>query len=261
MCDAQAGTWVNSFQDSRKVCNQARANREGNETQKAAIKAAESFARDSPVLLFTLSFGVCFSHLFSSWLMMLPNFAPVVAAATLFIQSYNQSMQLHRQGESSLVCSSTIASYYPADSSFIGFWGGTANTNVTQAFLVAGTKQSIDFLVKSGYGFDVRSKNFRVEPYSDDGAAVWVDWNLKPKNGGKDIEWTTMYGYRMRNAQNATLYQDVKTRCAPTGSLACKVAGRDKVQGWFEFTITDNEIKAFSERIPNYLAGAYSTPS
>ncbi|KAE9962197.1 hypothetical protein BLS_000673 [Venturia inaequalis] len=191
---------------------------------------------------------------------MLPNFGPVVAAATLFIQSYNQTVQLYRLGETPAVLSKSIASYY-GDTNFIGFWGGTSLSNLNQTYVYKSTKQSVDFYEKVGYGYDIRILSFKVEPYSEDGAAIWVNWNLKPKNKAKDVEWMTLYGYRMKNAQNPTLYQDVKSRCAPEGSLACKVGGKAKVQGWFEFTMTDNEIQTFSERIPNYLQGVYSTPT
>jgi hypothetical protein len=41
--------------------------------------------------------------------------------------------------------------------------------------------------------------------------------------------------------------------CEVTESLPCKVGGKDNVQAWWEFTVTDDEIAAFTESIPNYL--------
>ena len=183
---------------------------------------------------------------------MLPNLAPVIAAATLFAQSYNQTMEVYRQGHSSHTYAQSIASYYQGPA-YVGFWGGTSLTNLSQEAIGAVTKGSIDFLDKVGYGYNIHVRNIRVDPYSDDAAAVWLSWNLHPKNGEKDLEWDTLYGYRMKIAANATQGQDMKTKCGPEGSLACKVGGKDKVQGWWEFTSTDNEIRTFTERIPNYL--------
>lgn len=81
---------------------------------------------------------------------------------------------------------------------------------------------------------------------------MWLSWNLKPMNGGRGVEWETLYGYGMENAGNAT----VGDTCGPEGSLACLVGGKDKVE-WWEFTVTNNEIKAFTERVPNYLDSCF----
>jgi hypothetical protein len=186
------------------------------------------------------------------------NFAPVIAAATLFAQSYNQTMEVYRQGASSQVYAASIASYYQGPM-YVGFWGGTSLTNLTQAAIAASTKVSIDFLDKKGYGYNIRVKNFRVDPYSEDAAAVWLSWNLHPNNGERDLEWETLYGYRMQMAANPTQDQDIKTKCGLEESLACKFGGKDKVKGWWEFTSTDNEIRTFTERIPDYL-DSYKTP-
>lgn len=57
----------------------------------------------------------------------------------------------------------------------------------------------------------------------------------------------------MKSAANPTVGQDEKAKCGPQGSLACQVGGKSKVEGWLEFTVTNNEIKAFMQRIPQYL--------
>jgi hypothetical protein len=183
---------------------------------------------------------------------MLMSVPAVYAAATLFAQSYNQTMEVYRQGATSQVYAATIASYDGPASSYVGFWGGYAATGLNDTGVLDMTKKSIDFLEKAGYGYNIWVRTIRVEPYSQEGAAVWLGWTLKPKNGADLVEWETLYGYRM-NASVATPGKTPYAKCGVPQSLSCKVGGKDKVEGWWEFTVTDNEIAAFTKRIPNYL--------
>lgn len=60
--------------------------------------------------------------------------------------------------------------------------------NLVQQAIGSITKGFIDFLKEAGYGYDIRARKISVDPYSDDGSAVWLSWNSKLKNGAKDVE-------------------------------------------------------------------------
>ena len=137
---------------------------------------------------------------------------------------------------------------------FAGFWGGHASAGVNNSAIAAGVAKSVNFLNAQGVGHDLVMDKIRVEPYADAASLVWVTWRIRPRNGWDSWTWETLYGYRMHAEDGVTR---AETKPNLTNALAAYLRSGAKIQGkpegWWEFTVTDDEVKTFISRIPNYL--------
>ncbi|KAK8183639.1 uncharacterized protein BKA78DRAFT_273739 [Phyllosticta capitalensis] len=140
-------------------------------------------------------------------------------------------MEVYRSGAPVSVFANTLAQYYKADS-FNGYFIGHSSPGINTSSIAAGTEKSVNFLNKQGVGHDLVMTHLRVEPFSEGAAAVWIVWKIRPHNELEAWEWETLYGYRRDTFENPDVRPD----------------------GWWEYTITDNEIYSFAQRVPNYLS-------
>ncbi|KAK8206225.1 hypothetical protein HDK77DRAFT_292563 [Phyllosticta capitalensis] len=182
----------------------------------------------------------------------------IFEAASIFAHSYNASMEVYRSGAPVSVFANTLAQYYKADS-FNGYFIGHSSPGINTSSIAAGTEKSVNFLNKQGVGHDLVMTHLRVEPFSEGAAAVWIVWKIRPHNELEAWEWETLYGYR----RDVNMTEQVASKNSES-QLHVSDCDPDEVQtfenpdvrpdGWWEYTITDNEIYSFAQRVPNYLS-------
>ncbi|KAK7533316.1 uncharacterized protein J3D65DRAFT_635103 [Phyllosticta citribraziliensis] len=179
-------------------------------------------------------------------------------AATLFAHSYNASMEVYRSGAPVSVFANTLAQYYKADS-FNGYFIGHSSPGINTSSIAAGTEKSVNFLNKQGVGHDLVMTHLRVEPVSEGSAAVWIVWKICPRDGQESWEWETLYGYR----RDVNMTEQVASKRSESQLHLSDCEEQDvetiesaegRPDGWWEYTITDNEIYSFAQRVPNYLS-------
>lgn len=78
---------------------------------------------------------------------------------------------------------------------------------------------------RAGIGTDIRLKDYKVVPVSDDAALCHLTWEVFPQDGTPGWSWLNIYGYRRKGDEEG-----------------------------FEFNISDNEIGELLKRFPNFFS-------
>lgn len=156
---------------------------------------------------------------------------PLIAAmdsqspASKFLQSYASAMHTAQDPSTTPAsCATVLASHYlPGMTSFTH---GTQHRFEAQEDAISGIKIHLERLEKTGWGFDIRLDDSRVEVVSEGSALCWATWRIDPKNGVEGWSWRNVYGYRK---------------------------GQDSKQGW-EFVISDEEVAGIFKRAPEFFS-------
>lgn len=77
---------------------------------------------------------------------------------------------------------------------------------------------------RAGVGTDIRIKDVKIVPVSEDSALCHLTWEIVPVDGTPGWSWLNIYGYRRRGEEEG-----------------------------FEFNISDNEITELLQRFPDFF--------
>jgi len=131
-----------------------------------------------------------------------------------FCRSYGQAM-LDKDGRA-------IAGHYLFP--YISFTNGMVHSFDDRATADEACAGQVARFERAGVGSDIRLKDFKVVPVSDDAALCHLTWEVFPQNGMAGWSWLNIYGYRRRGDQEG-----------------------------FEFNVSDNEIGELLKRFPNFF--------
>ena len=130
-------------------------------------------------------------------------------------QSYGQAM-LDKDGRA-------IAGHYLFP--YISFTLGGVHSFEDRPTADEACTQQVARFGRSGVGTDIRLKDYKVFPVSDDAALCHLTWEVFPQDGTPGWSWLNIYGYRRKGDEEG-----------------------------FEFNISDNEIAELLKRFPNFFA-------
>jgi hypothetical protein len=154
----------------------------------------------------------------------------VKTAAEAFCRSYGEAIALTTQEgvSAETIATALVAHYSPK---YVAFNHGhtiTANDDDPN-FWQAGVTKYLQTFQKTGLGWKMKLRDYRVEVVSRSAAACYLTWEFLPAKGD-GWAWTNVYGWRDGESTS------------PDGS-----------QGAFEYAVSDNETEELLKRVPGFM--------
>lgn len=153
----------------------------------------------------------------------------VKAAAEAFCRSYGEAIDLTTKDGVSAeeIATALVAHYSPKYVSFNH--GHVITANDDPDFWQAGVTKYLQNFQKTGLGWKMKLKDYRVEVLSGSAAACHLTWEIMPAKGD-GWSWTNVYGWRDGESTS------------PNGS-----------KGAFEYSISDNETEMLLKNAPGFM--------
>ena len=164
------------------------------------------------------------------------------SAAEDHVLSYARAINPGQPADSSApsVTTATIASsitdHYLLPG-FVAFAFGTSSTFSSRKETIDMTQQHLDRYVKSGLGLDIRLGSYEIKTVSEGSAVCWMAWTVHPPSETVDASGDRDSGASVWTFRN----------------LYCFRIRPDDERGYWEFAISDNEVKALLEKVPNFF--------
>jgi hypothetical protein len=163
-------------------------------------------------------------------------FAPTMSAndarqaAEAFSRSYGEAIDLTHQEEASAeeIATALVRHYSPKIVCFDHGHLITAGDDDPN-FWQTGVTKHLQRFQKTGLGWKMKLRDYRVETLSETAAACHLTWEFMPTRGD-GWSWTNVYGWRDGNS------------VSPNGS-----------RGAFEYVVSDNETEELMKRIPGFM--------
>jgi hypothetical protein len=153
----------------------------------------------------------------------------VKAAAEAFSRSYGEAIDLTTKDGVSAeeIATALVAHYSPKYVSFNH--GHVITANDDPNFWQAGVTKYLQTFQKTGLGWKMKLKDYRVEALSGSAAACYLTWEIFPAKGD-GWSWCNVYGWRDGDATS------------PNGS-----------KGAFEYSVSDNETEMLLKNVPGFM--------
>lgn len=153
----------------------------------------------------------------------------VKAAAEAFSRSYGEAIDLTQQEGVSAerIATALVQHYSPKIVCFDH--GYTITAGDEPKFWQTNVTTHLQRFQKTGLGWKMKLRDYRVEVLSDSAAACHLTWEFLPSRG-ESWSWTNVYGWRDGDAMS------------PNGS-----------KGAFEYVVSDNESGELMRRIPGFM--------